>query len=301
MGKSKLLLLAVSLLALAVIFIWTEKKEEAIQEETRREAAKEPEKHQETSWQWLEEQQPMYQLSETEINSTLKELNRRFPSKEERLKALALWRLGTPYKLGCLGEEAGRDKDPIFRTDVADCTVFVLTNIALLHSETLAEAREMMRSLNYQPDSKISFESRLHFSTDRNEVSPYFKDITREVIGAEKTKQKEIVLNKIKDDGQRLIDIDWEKSILLNYIPYQHINSELLDGLPSAVGIAFIRENDAVVGLDVCHEGFLFSGKTLIHTTLAQGKVVEENFLDYYFIDQNNPRFEGIILFEVGL
>jgi len=157
----------------------------------------------------------------------------------------------------------------------------------------------MMKFLNYR-SQEITFENRLHFTTDRNEVSLYFRDITREVIQSEKIKQKEVVLNKIKEDGKRLIDIDWEKSIILNYIPYQYITPEFLQGLLPIVGIAFVRENDAAIGLDVAHEGFLVNGKTLIHASSVQEKVVEENFLSYYFIDQNIPRFDGIILFELN-
>ena len=116
----------------------------------------------ETKWQWIDNQKKLYELSSTEIDSILEEVWQRFPEEEERLKALAILRLGTPYQLGCLGEESGRDKDPIFRLDVTDCTAFILTNTALLLSKNLEEAREMMRFLNYQPGEDITFENRLH-------------------------------------------------------------------------------------------------------------------------------------------
>jgi len=307
MVKSRILLLTTGLILLFFILVLilpgiereTGQEEKNQQEIVIREVKEETEQE-EINWQWLEKQKPMYQLSEAEIKPILKELHRQFPDKEERLKALALWRLGTPYKLGCLGEETGRDKNPIFRTDVADCTVFVLTNVALLHAETLAEARDMMKFLNYRSE-EITYENRLHFSTDRNEASPYFKDITHNFIEPEKIRQKEVVLNKTKEDGQRLIDIDWQKTITLKYIPYDYITSEFLQTLPVATGIAFVGENDSAIGLDIAHEGFLFDRKTLVHAVSDQGRVVKENFLDYYFVDQSIPRFEGIILFEAWL
>lgn len=282
-------------------------KEETTGEETRQQEVKAGETEkleklencQESNWQWLEGQKKIYQLRPEELSLFLKELQQKFPEKQERLKALAILRLGTPYQLGPLGEEKDRDKDPIFRLDVTDCTAFILTTTALLHSSTIENAREIMKFLNYYSE-KITFESRLHFTTDRNEVSSYFKDITKEAVQVDKIKQKKLILNKIKEDGKRLIDIDWEKSITLNYISYSHITREFLEELPEAVGIAFIRENDAGIGLDVAHEGFLFNGETLIHASSIQGKVIEENFLDYYFSNQNVPRFEGIILFEVN-
>ena len=253
----------------------------------------------EINWQWVEKQKKLYELSPAETNLILKELQVRFPNKAERLKALAILRIGTPYQLGCLGEESGRDKDPIFRLDVTDCTAFVLTTVALLNSQNLDEAKEIMRFLNYRPDSEITFESRLHFTTDRNEASPYFRDITGEGICGCKLKTKKVTLNKIKADGKRLIDIDWEKEIVMKYIPNQYITKELFDNLPKAIGIAFIKEGDEEIGLDIRHEGFLVDGELLFHATPTEGKVVEVDFFEYYFKPDHIPQFDGIILFEI--
>ena len=301
--------------------------EEIIKKETETEAgikevndmqeSGDAESYRKLNWQWVNDREKLYSLTFTEVNLILAELKQRFSDKSERLRAISILRLGTPYQLGCLGEETSslltpllflearageesvRDKNPIFRIDVADCTVFILTNVALLHSRTIIEAGEMMRFLNYQPDSEISFENRLHFTTDRNSVSSYFRDITEEIAGA-KTQKKTVVLNKKRADGTRLIDIDWEREMVLKYIPSQHIDGDFLVNLPKVTGIAFIKEGDGKIGLDIRHEGFLFDGKTLIHASSARGKVVEENFLDYYFIERKNPRFDGIILFEIN-
>jgi len=105
----------------------------------------------EPNWQWVNNQKKLYQLSSVEINSILKELQKQFLNKDEKLKALSILRLGTPYQFGCLGEESGRDKDPLFRLDVTDCTVFVLTNVALLHAENLTEASEKERTAEEIP------------------------------------------------------------------------------------------------------------------------------------------------------
>ncbi len=253
----------------------------------------------ETNWQWLENQKKLYKLNSTEINFILTEIQKRFPDKFKRLKALSILRLGTPYQLGCLGEEAGRDKDPIFRLDITDCTAFVLTNVALLHSQSLAEAREMMRYLNYQPNSEMTFENRLHFTTDRNEVSPYFQDITGEVLCGCSLKAVEVTLNKIKADGERLIDINWEKETVFRYIPNEYITKELFQNLPKALGIAFIKKGDEEIGLDVRHEGFLFDGELLFHASSAKGEVVSEDFFGYYFGENSSSRFDGVILFEI--
>jgi len=261
-----------------------------------------------TNKQWLHNQKKLHQLTSIEINSILKEVQRRFPDKDERLKALSILRLDTPYQFGCLGEESAKDKDPIFRLDVTDCTAFVLTNVALLHSQRLEEAEEMMKFLNYRPEKnlktgeieyKITFENRLHFTTDRNISSPYFQDITEQVAGPSRIKKKKVILNKIKADGERLINIDWEKEIVMKYIPNGYITKELLSGLPEAIGIAFIKEGDEEIGLDVRHEGLLFDGSILFHASSTQKKVVTVDFLNYYFGEDGNPRFDGVILFEI--
>jgi hypothetical protein len=250
------------------------------------------------NWGWVNGQEKLYNLSSTKINLILEEIQNRFPNTSDRLKALSILRLNTPYKVGCLGEESGRDDDPIFRLDVADCTVFVLTNVALLHSQTVAEARGMMAILNYQSDSDITFENRLHFTINRNEVVKYFKDITKQIGGLE-TEERQVILNEeIKE--KRLIDINWEKEITLEYIPNKYITKELFRDLPQAVGIAFIREGDEKIGLDIRHEGILFDGELFFHASSVQKKVVAEDFFEYYFQTNDIPRFDGITFFEIN-
>lgn len=256
----------------------------------------------ETNWQWVEKQKKIYQLSPSENNSILKELWQRFPNKDERLKAIAILRLGTPYQLGCLGEESGRDKDPIFRIDAADCTIFVLTNTALLHSHTLEEAKEMMEFLNYRPDKEATYENRLHFTTERNMVSPYFSDITEEIASSSQLVTRKVILNRVKTDGKRWIDIDWEKKIIIKYLPNKYITKEFLVSLSESLGVAFVKEKYFETGLDVVHEGFLFDGELLIVASSTQKKVVAEDFYDYYFgKDGSTPRFDGIVLFALTL
>ncbi len=250
-----------------------------------------------SNWQWLEKQKKLYELSSFENNLILKEINELFPNQEERLKALSFLRLGTPYQAGCLGEGKGRDQDPIFRLDKADCTVFVMTNIALLHSQSLEEAEEIIKSINYSSPQDISFETRLHFTTDRNITSSYFQNITEEIIDLNKLKEKKVVLNKLLD-GERLIDIDWEKEVSFFYLPSQEINQELFSSLPSVIGIAFLIEGDEKIGLDVRHEGFLFDGQNFIHASSEEQKVVSIDFFEYYFRKEENPRFDGIVFFE---
>ena len=308
----------ISLIAVFIIgsgiLIWqylAEPTEEAnIEEEIKIIEKEKTELFSKTNWQWLAGQKKLYQLNQAEINLVLEQLWERFPIVAERLKALSILGLGAPYQLGPLGEEIGRDKDPVFRIDKFDCTTFVLTKTALLYSQNLKQAREMMKFLNYgleenlltrEKEPKITFENRLHFTSFRNKVSPYFRDITEQIAGPERIREKKIILNKIKPDGQRLIDIDWEKEIILKYIPSEHINKKLLGELPKAVGIAFIRAGDEKIGLDVRHEGFLFDSELFFHASSKRGQVVVDNFLEWYFSQDNIPKFQGVIFFDLAI
>ena len=243
---------------------------------------------------WVYQQKKLHELEKDEINSVLRKLKEKFPDQDRRLEALALLRLGTPYERGCLGEESTRDEDPVFRADVTDCTAFVLTNAALLHSENLQQAQENMKKTNYRSE-KINFEDRLHFSTDRNEVSPYFEGITEQVAAEDKIKQREVILNKVKQDGERLIDIDWQKQTTVKYIPREHVDEELLSSFPQSAGVAFVNEEMFDLGLDVMHEGFLFDQRYLVHASTEAEKVVKVNFLDYL----QSSNFDGIVAYKV--
>ncbi len=246
---------------------------------------------------WLEEQPKIYYQSEKEITEFLVELKRRFPLDEDRLQAISFLRLGTPYKLGCLGEESGIDSDPIFRLDFADCATFGLTNAALLCSSSVEEASAKMVQINYRADD-VSFYNRLHFTTDRNNVSPFFGDVTEQLINPGLIKEAKVVLNKKGEEGKRIIDIDWEKPETLKYIPIEYCQEVFLQTLPLALGVAFVREITIGQGLDVVHEGLLFVGERFIHASSLKGEVVQASFQDY-LSQQKSKYFDGVIFFKI--
>jgi len=266
----------------------------------------EPEKNSASPWEWAQEQKKLYQVGTLEQERLVNSLNQNFPQKESRLKALSYLRLGTPYRFGCLGEGRGaRDPEPVFRLDVTDCTAFVLTNIALLNSRSLMEGEHNMMIANYRPrfeneaeEYELSFDNRLHFTTDRNQVSPFFKDITSEIWPLEYLNQKTLVLNKRKLDGSRLIDIDWQKQTELTYLPNESLSKNVLHLLPETVGVAFVNKDYFEIGLDVAHEGFLFGGHQLVHASSEHEEVVAVDFWDYYFSPESPPRFDGIVVFD---
>ena len=95
-------------------------------------------------YSWIETIPKPWELSHKNIDTHLKGFHKKFPNFHDRLIALNIWRVGTPYGIFCLGEERGVDKDPIIRIDTSDCTVHVLTTIAFAESESFNEARDAM-------------------------------------------------------------------------------------------------------------------------------------------------------------
>lgn len=205
------------------------------------------------------------------------------------LKEIAFGFLGNSYQGGPLGEGEG---EVLYREDVFDCTTFVLTVVAKENANGKTP-EEVMKKINYHPPGEVSYGNRLHFSTYRNEVSEYFEDITEDV-GGSFVKEKSVVLNKKQgEDNKRLIDIDWEEEILVNYIPISDV-SFALKNLPSKAGIGFVRENSFELGLDINHEGFVFNGQDFVHASSKEGKVIKENLLDYL----GNHNYDGVLFYQ---
>lgn len=174
-----------------------------------------------------------------------------------------------------MGEGEG---ERIYREDAFDCTTFVLTVAARMHAGQ-GNASEMMKAIHYYPPGEVSFENRLHFSSYRNRVSDYFKDITSEV-GGELTRRRRVVLNRHRPGRGRLVDIDWERELTVEYIPSARVPA-VVDQLPEVAGAAFVRRESFRKGLGVVHEGLVLDGRYLAHASSAQGKVVRVDFLDY--------------------
>jgi hypothetical protein len=252
----------------------------------------------EEDWEWLAAQPKLYLSDTTEINELLKELKVRFPLDAERLKALSILRVGTPHQADCLGEESGRDQDPLFRVDKADCTGLVLTNAALLYAENVEQARDAMKIINYYPGKPLSFENRLHFTTERNGFSPYFEDITEQITPPGDIAAQKVIMNGFDSQGNRVIDLNWDKEVEVRYIPSSFLTAEFLKTIPPAVGVAFIRKSDVYRGLDVAHEGLLFEGHDLFYTSVILKKVVEVDFLDYLH-SPDHVVFDGILVFKI--
>ncbi len=252
-----------------------------------------------TDEQWISALPKPWQLSQQEVNDVLPLFKQRFPDFSDRLRALSLWRVGTPYEIFKLGEEVAPDLDPIFRLDVSDCTGHVLTTLSLAQSNSWEEARQNMIQIHYKAneDGKKfpTYTSRWHYTADRTMNHPSTPAISGNLITADKLAVQNITLNKQKD-GSEFLKLGWSLNADVNYIPNEQITAELLKKLPVIAGVAFVKSAYFSKGIISAHEGMIIDGVNLLHAGQLAGETVVEDFMQYYFTD-NGPRFGGIILF----
>jgi hypothetical protein len=250
--------------------------------------------------EWINTLPKPWTLTEDQMSEILPQFHKRFPDFSDRLKAFSLWQVGKPYELFCLGEESGVDTDPIFRMDVSDCTVHILTSLASVQSQSWDEAKSNLIDIHYKPNKKgisiPTYKSRWHYTTNRIQENPSTVNITPSIIPEQELKPVSITLN-VKENGGAFLDLNWNKPTMISYIPNGLINLDLLKKLPDIVGIAFVKKSYFKMGLVVAHEGMVIDQKNIIHASSEYGKTVKMNFMDYYFRN-DGPLFDGVLFFE---
>jgi len=241
-------------------------------------------------------------LSETEFEFYLPQFHERFPNYHDRLKALNLWRVGTPYGLFCLGEESGKDNDPLLRADLSDCTVHVLTSLAFAESFTWQNARDAMVDIHYKMDENgektPTYISRWHYTSDRLLHHDRTVDITSSVAHENDLEKVEIELNK-KQDGSEFLDLNWSSNETIQFIPTVNITENILLNLPVVSGVAFVKKSYFKMGIVIAHEGYLIDQTNLIHASSEHNKTVNVDFLSYLFND-GEPRFDGVMFYKIN-
>ena len=253
------------------------------------------------SFGWVSTIPKPWTLSKIEFESYLPQFQKRFPIYHDRIKALNLWRVGTPYGIFCLGEESGIDKDPIIRFDTSDCTVHVLTTLAFAESYTWQNARDVMGDIHYKMDEngvkKPTYKSRWHYTSDRILNHSRTIDITPVISSTESKEIVKIELNK-KEDGSEFLELDWSPKVEIQYLPTRNVTEELLKTLPSVCGIAFVKRSYFKMGIIIAHEGYLIDQKYLIHASQEEGKTIDVNLIEY--LNKNgNSKFDGIMVYKI--
>tara|TARA_Y100001934_G_C12273123_1_gene736003 strand:- start:376 stop:1212 length:837 start_codon:yes stop_codon:yes gene_type:complete len=250
-------------------------------------------------FEWVKTLPKPWKLTEKDFASYLPVFKNRFPDFHDRIKALNLWRVGTPYGIFKLGEEKEPDKDPILRIDTSDCTVHVLTTLAFAQSLNWDSSREKMIDIHYKVNSEgkkePTFKSRWHYTSDRILNNPQTVNITSRLLPASKLEEVSIELNR-KSDGSQFLDLDWTSNQNISFIPSEMVRRVNLQDLPSVCGVAFVKRSYFKMGIVIAHEGFLIDRKSLIHASSKEGETVEVDFFNYYF-SEDGPRFDGIMVY----
>src|SRR5262245_32424348 len=160
-----------------------------------------------------------------------------------RVAAWAFLQVGTPYQLGPLGEEAPPDTQPLITFATSDCAVLNLVSAAMAHAPEAGGERAAMAVANYRR-GVVSYASRFHFTTDRLDSCPYYRDVTRKVAG-DQAKIRRVTLNR-KSDGSRWIPIDWSRARDVAFVPRElgPLFARWYEGgrLPEVTGVAFVQE-----------------------------------------------------------
>jgi len=214
-----------------------------------------------------------------------------------RVAAWAFLQVGTPYQLGPLGEEAPPDTQPLITFATTDCAVLNLVSAAMAHAPEAGGERAAMAIANYR-GGVVSYATRFHFTTDRLDSCPYYRDVTRRV-GGDQTRVRRVVLNR-RADGGRWIPIDWSRPRDVIYVPREHGAkfAAWYDAgrLPEVTGVAFVQESMLSDGLDVVHESLLWKGRTLLHASSRTGHVVTLPWAEY--LAGPGRHHDGFVLFE---
>ncbi len=230
------------------------------------------------------EPKPFVQMSEPEIAVAVKTIHDSNPSLTSRVEAVSAGFLGTPYRLGPLGEgPTGKfDQDPLVDFRAADCTTFVEQVMALSLEPDLKRALILLQNIRYK-DGIISYETRNHFTEvdwiSNNSTAGYLEDITRRVAGsqtgvatktiskhdwyAKKTlddlkdfpgspSEKELLLTRFRALGERMPD----QKAALPYIPTE-LFSQFLKEIPSGSIINLVRQDMPDKPVIISHQALI--------------------------------------------
>jgi len=250
--------------------------------------------------EWLAQLPEPWTISQEGMDEILPRFHERYPDFSPRLRAFALWRVGTPYEIFKLGEETEPDPDPIIRYDVSDCTGHNLTSLAAVKSRSWAETRANMIDIHYKADSSgvkhPTYLSRWHYTLDRITANPYTVDITRDLLPPALLDSVTITLNSKKEGGE-FLELDWKRTMTAYFIPNENITAELLTKLPTICGVAFVKEKYFDLGIVMGHEGMIIDGKYVLHASQSAGETVKLDFMEYYF-PEDGAFHNGIMIYE---
>jgi hypothetical protein len=248
-------------------------------------------------------------MTRRQLAAELTALHRAHPELEDRVDAVSAGFLGTPYKLGPLGEgPTGEfDRGPLITFKALDCTTYVEEALALSLASDLPAAEALLQRIRYK-DGVVSYETRNHFPEvdwlPNNETAGFLRDVTREIGGnltrtatktiskrdwyAHKTladmhgldalgeAEKKRRLARLQTVGASMPDVQAS----VDYVPAGAISS-VLDKLPRAAVANIVREDQPGKVVLISHQILIIDKAGVKYARHAAGaNVHEEPLLD---------------------
>lgn len=254
-----------------------------------------------------------YEMTEKEIDAFIRETHKKVPKAQERLILYSEKSLGTPYKLGPLGEgpKGKFDRDPLMRFDAFDCTTFVETTMALALARNLKKAKKILQKIRYK-EGYISYETRNHFTEadwiPNNIEAGFIKDATADV-GKEHVKYQVKIIhkntwyeNKQREDIPGFDQLDPAKSeellakfrdlsrmfpneehVYLGYIPLEELVG-FGRQIPTGAIFSIVREDHLDKETMVSHQGFIIQKEngSYVRHAASSGQTEDRPLLEYF-------------------
>lgn len=254
---------------------------------------------------------PFQPPSDAQVQRELRQVHSHPAPLSRRVEAVSERFLGTPYKLGPLGEGPdGRfDRDPLVRFDEFDCTTFVETVMALSLESDLSAAEDTLQKIRYK-DGQVGYATRNHFTeldwVPHNVWAGYLRDITSEVAGSDAVEVAKTISKRqwyekktladfkgrFSEDEKRRALPEWQalgaqfqdERAALTILPMAALR-RALPRIPSGTIANLVRTDQPDKETMVSHQVFLIKKKDGWYVRQASSRhhVVEDEPLDAYF------------------
>jgi len=269
-------------------------------------------------------------MNEDEIAETLRGIHQRHARLQDRVAAVSEAFLGTPYRLGPLGEgpDGDFDRDPLYSFKELDCTTFVEEVMALSLESDLDRAKLLLQKIRYR-NGVVSFADRNHFPEadwlPNNQAAGFLRDITREIAGGRTRIARKRISKRAWYASRTLADVagfshdsaaqsesrlqDLHKAgelyadeiSTVAYLPLEALPAAL-DRIPSGAVANLVREDQPDKPVLITHQLFIVvkDGRRWVRHA-ASGRAVEEQpALDYFSRCSNSAwRVKGVNLNEI--
>lgn len=244
---------------------------------------------------------PVYEMAPPDVESYIQELQRQYPTFEERLSAVVQQSLGTPYADGPLGEgpDGAFDTDPLIDLTRVDCVTFMEQSIALAAGPSYDHMFDLLQQIRYK-DGIIEYEHRNHFFiTDWIENNPFCVEVTDDLdVPTKKIKRtisRKDFFKRVNAPG--LGSDSPNRAEELTIVPTDHVQAAE-DALPSPAIVVFVGKVDWLFAL---HTGLFIRHADgtghLYHASSKAGEVVAMDLSDY--VAEQGGRYLGIAAYRV--